>query len=58
MTNTDRDLAGKQVVITGANTGIGRSTAEQLAASGSVHVIVEGASERVRKAVHRSIPLV
>lgn len=42
----DRDLAGMRVVITGANTGIGRVTAEELARRGAALVLAGRSEER------------
>ena len=43
-----RDLEGKTVVITGANTGIGRATAEELAARGARLVLACRSAERTQ----------
>jgi retinol dehydrogenase 12 len=46
-----RDLAGRHVVVTGANTGIGRVTAETLAARGANVVLACRSPERTRPIV-------
>jgi retinol dehydrogenase-12 len=48
-----RDLAGRVIVITGANTGIGRATAENLALRGSTVVLACRSEERTRPVVDR-----
>jgi len=45
-----RELNGRTWVVTGANTGIGRVTAEQLAAAGA-HVVLAGRSEQKTRPV-------
>jgi retinol dehydrogenase-12 len=47
----DRDLAGRFIVITGANVGIGRATAEALAARGAGLVLACRSEERTRPVV-------
>jgi NAD(P)-dependent dehydrogenase (short-subunit alcohol dehydrogenase family) len=44
----DKDLAGRNVVVTGANTGIGRVTAERLAARGANVVLACRSEEKTR----------
>jgi retinol dehydrogenase-12 len=48
MANTDRDLAGLFVVITGANTGIGRATAAELGRRGAGLVLACRSEKRTR----------
>jgi NAD(P)-dependent dehydrogenase (short-subunit alcohol dehydrogenase family) len=48
MADTDRDLSGKRVIITGATSGIGRVTAERLAARGATLVLACRSEERTR----------
>lgn len=47
----DRSLAGRHVVITGANTGVGRATAEALAARGATLVLGCRSAQRARDVV-------
>ncbi|MEO7093007.1 MAG: SDR family oxidoreductase [Polyangiales bacterium] len=47
----ERDLAGRNAVVTGANTGIGRITAETLAARGANVVLACRSEERTRPIV-------
>lgn len=42
---TSSDLAGKTFLVTGANTGIGRATAEALAARGAARIVVASRSK-------------
>ncbi len=44
----DRDLAGRFIVVTGANTGIGRATAEVLAARGAALVLACRSEDKTR----------
>lgn len=46
-----QDLAGSRVLVTGANTGIGRTTARELAARGAHVVIATRSIERTRDAL-------
>jgi NAD(P)-dependent dehydrogenase (short-subunit alcohol dehydrogenase family) len=48
MTTASRDLEGRFIVVTGANTGIGRPTAERLAARGARVVLACRSEERTR----------
>jgi NAD(P)-dependent dehydrogenase (short-subunit alcohol dehydrogenase family) len=48
MSTASRDLAGRFIVVTGANTGIGRPTAEKLAARGARVVLACRSEERTR----------
>jgi NAD(P)-dependent dehydrogenase (short-subunit alcohol dehydrogenase family) len=50
MADAARDFAGKNVVVTGANTGIGRVTAERLAGRGA-HVVLACRSEKKTRPV-------
>jgi NAD(P)-dependent dehydrogenase (short-subunit alcohol dehydrogenase family) len=50
MANATKDLAGRFAVVTGANTGIGRVTAEKLAARGA-HVVLACRSEEKTRPV-------
>jgi NAD(P)-dependent dehydrogenase (short-subunit alcohol dehydrogenase family) len=49
----DGDLAGQTIVVTGANTGIGRATAERLAARGAHVVLACRSEEKTRPVVDR-----
>lgn len=46
--NETRDLSGKTIVVTGSNTGLGRVTAEVLAARGAMVVLANRSEERTR----------
>jgi retinol dehydrogenase-12 len=48
MAGADKDLEGRWVIITGANTGIGRVTAERLAARGASVVLACRSQERTQ----------
>lgn len=48
MNDTRRDLIGKTIVVTGSNTGLGRVTAEVLAARGAMVVLANRSEERTR----------
>ena len=54
MTHSDRDLAGRTFLVTGANTGIGRATAEALARRGG-KVFLESRSEEKTRPVLEGI---
>jgi NAD(P)-dependent dehydrogenase (short-subunit alcohol dehydrogenase family) len=51
MADASRDLAGKKIVVTGANTGIGRITAERLAVRGADVVLACRSEEKTRRVV-------
>lgn len=56
MTNVDRDLSGKVVIVTGATSGIGRATSLRLAEAGAAVVAVgrkEAALAEVSEAIQR-----
>lgn len=48
MNETTRDLIDKTIVVTGSNTGLGRVTAEVLAARGAMVVLANRSEERTR----------
>ena len=55
VSNAGWDLAGRLIVITGANTGIGRATAECLATRGATVVLACRSEERTRPVLDRIV---
>ena len=55
MTSQSRDMSGRVVLITGANTGIGRATALELARAGAQIVMAGRSKERTQEAIDQIV---